>query len=278
DQCAAVYQFLLLSQRSCIMNRAWWKRLVTQTCRTTKKRLSCWLRVEQLEVRCQPSVTSFRPIDEMGNNPANATLGTAGTDLLRLSPAAYGDGFNTPSLSSLSGPRMVSNDVANQAAVLFGDPSTDINTVDGNSLTDFGYVFGQFIDHDMDLTPTQSAQAPAPDGPNGFPIPADPTHLNDPLSATEFDFTRSVFDPTTGITGPRQQINAITSYLDLSQVYGSTKAVANALRLFSNGLLKTSPGNLLPYNNATYFSPTVADPDPNQLAELNMANDSHLVP
>ncbi|HMF16441.1 MAG TPA: peroxidase family protein, partial [Gemmataceae bacterium] len=256
------------------MKRAWWNRVVIQKTRATKKRRNCWLRVEQLEVRCQPSVTGFRPIDEVGNNAANPTLGMAGTDLLRLSPAAYGDGLNTPSLADVAGPRLVSNVVDNQAAVLFGDPSTDVNTVDGNSLTDFGYVFGQFIDHDMDLTPTQSGTAPVPnpnqDGANGFPIPADPTNPTDPLSASEFDFSRSVFDPTTGITGPRQQINAITSYLDLSQVYGSTAYIADALRLHSGGLLKTSPGNLLPYDSLDYFNQ-------DQINALNMANDSGVV-
>ncbi|HEY7157949.1 MAG TPA: peroxidase family protein, partial [Gemmataceae bacterium] len=146
-------------------------------------------------------------------------------------------------------------------------PSTDINTVDGNGLSDFGYVFGQFMDHDMDLTP---------DGGAVFNIPSDPLQLNDPIGSLAF--TRSQFDPNTGTSNPRQQINVDTSYLDLSQVYGSTDAVANALRTFSGGQLKSSDnGLLLPLNNATYFSPTAADPDPNQLAELNMANDAHAV-
>src|SRR5204863_4018954 len=128
------------------------------------------LNLEALEERCVPSVTDFRPVDEVGNNAGNTALGTAGTDLLRLSPAAYkpvangGDGLTTPSLTYgaptfVAGPRLVSNDVSNQATVLFG--STDINTVDQNGLSDFGYTFGQFIDHDLDLTPTQSTGAPA---------------------------------------------------------------------------------------------------------------------
>jgi hypothetical protein len=250
--------------------------------------------MEQLEERSQPSVTGFSPIDEIGNNPFNASLGTAGTDLLRISPAAYkpvangGDGLNTPSLTYgaptfVAGPRLVSNVVDNQAAVLFGDPSTDINTVDQNGLSDFGYTFGQFMDHDMDLTPTQSQAAVAgdinKDGVNGFPIPVDPTNPSDPFSSSELAFTRSIYDPNTGINGmPRQQINAVTSYLDLSQVYGSTLFISNALRTGSGGLLKTSPGNLLPYDstainpltNAPYFTQ-------DQITALNMANDSGAV-
>ena len=52
--------------------------------------------LEQLEDRVQPSVTGFRPIDETGNNAAKPTLGTAGTDLLRVSPVAYADGVSLP--------------------------------------------------------------------------------------------------------------------------------------------------------------------------------------
>jgi hypothetical protein len=41
-------------------------------------------------------------------------------------------------------------------------PAPDVNTVDGNGLSDFGYSFRQFMDHDMDLTPDQT----------GFPVPS----------------------------------------------------------------------------------------------------------
>src|SRR4029077_5107196 len=48
-------------------------------------------------------------------------------------------------------------------------------------------------------------------------------------------------------------------------------AVADALRTHVGGLLKTSPGNMLPYDNSTYFTPA-------QLAVIHMANDSGAVP
>ena len=239
--------------------------------------------MELLEHRCMLSVSGFRPIDEVGNNVANPNLATAGTDLLRRSPAAYkptasgGDGLNTPGMGGgaptfVAGPRLVSNVVSNQADP--NHPGQDFNTVDQHRLSDFGYTFGQFIDHDLDLTPDQTGQAvpnpnPNKDGNDGFPIPADPTNLTDPIGSLVF--SRSIFDPATGVTDARQQINANTSYLDLSQVYGSTAFVADALRTHSRGLLKTSPGNMLPYNNLNYFSQ-------DQLDALHMANDAHLVP
>jgi hypothetical protein len=218
--------------------------------------------VEPLESRCLLSgVTGYRPIDEVGNNLANPPEGTANTDLLRVSPAAYVDGISAPSLPNDLSARAISNIVNNQADP--SNPALDLNTVDGKSLSDFGYAWGQFIDHDMDLTPTASGES--------FPIQVP---AGDPIGgAGPLPFTRSSFDPTTGTStaSPRQQINTDTSFLDLSQVYGSTAAVADALRTHTGGQLKVSPGNLLPLNNSTYF--TVA-----QLAALNMANDAQAVP
>jgi hypothetical protein len=66
-------------------------------------------------------------------------------------------------------------------------------------------------------------------------------------------------------------VTTVTSYLDLSQVYGSSQTVSDALRTFSGGLLKTSPGNMLPYDNTTYFTP-------DQITALNMANDAQAAP
>src|SRR5262245_40345972 len=105
------------------MKRAWKKLVRSKVPSMWKRRL--WL--EELEVRCQPSVTGFSLIDESNNNPAG---GSAGSDLLRISPAAYkpvangGDGFTTPSMTYgaptfVAGPRLVSNDVSNQADPLF---------------------------------------------------------------------------------------------------------------------------------------------------------------
>jgi hypothetical protein len=222
-------------------------------------RPGCRLGLELLEERNLLSA-GYRSIDGTGNNLANPQWGSAGTDLLRLSPTAYADGISTPSLANDPSPRVVSDILNNQADP--NNPSQDIPTVDQNSLSDFGYAWGQFIDHDMDLTPTSSGEL--------LQILADP---NDPSRMGNQTFERSSYDPNTGTStsNPRQQVNAVTSFLDLSQVYGSSAAVADALRTHEGGRLKTSPGNMLPYDNSTYFTPA-------QLAVIHMANDSGAVP
>jgi peroxidase len=217
------------------------------------------LQLEPLEPRCLLDA-EFRSITGFGNNPLNAAAGMAGADLLRLSPADYADGISAPSLPGNPSARVLSDMLNDQT-----DPanaSQDIQTVDANSLSDFGYVWGQFIDHDMDLTPASSNEF--------LSIQADP---NDPSRMGNQTFARSLFNPATGTdaSNPRQQINAVTSFLDLSQVYGSTDEVAAALRTLSGGRLKTSPGNELPYNNLQYFTQA-------QLNVLNMANDAGAAP
>jgi hypothetical protein len=213
-------------------------------------------RLEALENRCVPS--SFRSVDGSGNNIANPSWGQASTDLLRVSPVAYADGISAPSQPNALNPRLLSNSLNNQSDPIFSG-ADNLGPPQSMDLSDFAYVWGQFIDHDMDLTPDSSGQP--------FDIPADSTRPNDPMGPGPESFTRSLFDPNTGTStsNPRQQINAITSYLDLSQVYGSSQVVADALRTHSAGLLKTSPGDLLPYNNLTYFTQ-------DQLNALNMNN------
>src|SRR5947209_305421 len=113
------------------------------------------LELEVLEVRVLPTATGYEPIGGVGNNVANPTLAAAGTDLLRISPVAYANGVSTPSLPQDQSARVISDLLNNQADP--SNPSQDVSTVDANNLSDFGYVWGQFIDHDLDLTTTNSS-------------------------------------------------------------------------------------------------------------------------
>jgi hypothetical protein len=205
--------------------------------------------LELLEDRIQPS--AVEPINGVGNNVSNPSWGSAGSDLIRLSPVGYADGISSPSLPTDQSARAISNILNNQA-----DPTTgqDVNTIDQQGISDFGYALGQFIDHDIDLTP---------DGGAAMNIPVTAT---DSIGPNDLPFTRSQYDANTGTStaNPRQQVTDVTAYLDLSQVYGSDAATADALRSHVGGQLKTSPGNMLPYFNSDYFTSA-------QLAAINSA-------
>jgi hypothetical protein len=231
------------------------------------RRWRCRPWLETLEVRC---VLDVRSITGLGNNVAHPTWGMSGTDLLRVSPVAYADGISAPSTPNALNPRVISNNLGNQSSFIF-QFLDDNGGPNKQRLSDYSYAWGQFIDHDMDLTLDNSGQPfDIPHDGRMFTQP-DGTHVSDPIGTEPF--TRSQFDPSTGTStsNPRQQVNAVTSYLDLSQVYGSTDFIADALRSHSGGLLKTSPNAFLPLNNTTYFTTA-------QLAALNMANDAMQVP
>ena len=69
--------------------------------------------------------------------------------------------------------------------------------------------------------------------------------------AVTIGFNRSIYDLDSGTSpdNPRQQLNEITAWVDASNVYGSDSERADALRsLDGSGRLKTSDGNLLPFN------------------------------
>lgn len=129
------------------------------------------------------------------------------------------------------------------------NPRTISNTVcrhpggempNSRGLTGYAWAWGQFVDHDLDLTDTGLSAGAA-----DIPI-LDP---NDPLGPRPISFTRSLVVPGTGTAGnPRQHANVLTACLDASMVYGSDSTRAGALRTFSRGLLKTSNQDLLPFN------------------------------
>ena len=246
------------SRKERLMHLSGW--FTSRTSRTPIRNSRRRPQLEQLEARCTPTVSGYRPIDEVGNNVANPGQGTAGTDLLRVSPAAYADGIDSPVAGHNQSARVISDLLNNQADP--DNPTQDLDDRRRNSLSDFGYAFGQFMDHDMDLTPTGSDER--------CTIAADP---NDPSQHGRPDVRALRHRP-----GHRHQHRATrrsrsTPSRRTSICRRSTArppAIADALRTHSGGLLKTSPGNMLPYDNSTYFTPA-------QLALFNMANDSGAV-
>jgi len=200
----------------------------------------------------------FRSIDGTGNNLAHPAWGAAGGQLLRRMTAAYGDGISTMGGDGRPSPRAISNAVVAQP-----------NVPGQAGISNFIWMWGQFIDHDLDLTPT-SATSVAPfcvetanvSVPQGDPV-------FDPLGTgtSTIHFCRSVFDPATGTAAanPRQQVTVITSFIDASNVYGSDPVRAAWLRKNDgSGELKTSVGAngevLLPHN--TDGLPNGGDPRP----------------
>jgi peroxidase len=199
------------------------------------------LALDRLEDRALMDA-GFRSVDGTGNNLTHPDWGSAGVDLIRKAPAAYADGVSAPAGADRPSARAVSNALAAHPA----ETSSD------RQMSAYIYIWGQFIDHDIDLTQPPDAGGETFD----VPVPAGDPYFDPNNTGTQvIGFTRSRFDPATG-TGPgnpRQQPNQITAWIDGSMVYGSDAATAASLRTFVGGKLRTSAGNLPPVDASGNF-------------------------
>lgn len=196
---------------------------------------SIQVKTESLESRTLLT-NQLMPIDGIGNNVENPEWGSAGIPLVRMTASDYADHVSELSRDKAASPREISNLVNAQEGSIPND----------RMMTDFVWQWGQFLDHDIDLTPeaepVESAAIKVPRGDVFF----DPRGTG---TAT-IGLSRSVYDGVSGssVILPRQQENEITAFVDGSNVYGSDSVRAAALRTFSGGKLRTSDGNLLPFN------------------------------
>ena len=179
----------------------------------------------------------FRTIDGTGNNLSDPALNSTGTDFARVGPADFAVDPITglPDAPILDGPNP--RDISN--IVVAGNG----NVPNPEGLSGLMYVWGQFIDHDLDrmdqsTDPNQAINVTAPATDPNFPGATIPV-------------SRVITDPSTGTAdNPLKAVNNITGWLDASMVYGSDAATAASLRL-PDGHMKTSPGGNLPIDPAT---------------------------
>ncbi len=197
----------------------------------TKYAYLCWV-IAFFACITGSQAQEVRTIDGTENNLNNPEWGAHGSQLLRKT-VDYLDGSSIINNEFKPNARKVSNTVFNQTGL--------INDADNHS--DYVWSFGQFLDHDISLVEVNHQE------PLGIAIPFD-----DPVFNVDTITTfRSLAIEGTGIgpNNPRQYRNEVTAFLDASAVYGSTIERAEWLRTFNNGKLRTSDGDLLPWNTIT---------------------------
>ncbi|XP_075032781.1 peroxidasin homolog [Mixophyes fleayi] len=212
----------------------------------------------------------YRTHDGTCNNLQHPTWGASLTAFQRLLKPKYQNGFNLPrglgasesGVLPLPLPRLVSTTMI----------GTETITAD-SQYTHMLMQWGQFLDHDLDQTIPALSMSRFSDA-----VPCSQVCTNDPpcfpISIPENDprvsngrcmfFARSSPVCGSGVTSLlldsayyREQVNLITSYLDASNVYGSTEQESQELRDLHNqkGMLKvgrmvfSSGKNLMPPAN-----------------------------
>jgi hypothetical protein len=177
-----------------------------------------------------------RSLDGSGNNAAHSAWGMAGSNYIRIAAANYADG----KAAMVSGPnaRYISNRILND---------TGQNLFSENNISQWGWAWGQFLDHDLGLrneNPGEDASVPF--------------NSSDPLEAYSNEtgsiaFNRTPAAPGTGTTSVRQQVNTLSNYIDASNVYGVSNARLDWLRVgtvdgnpANNGAALLMPGGYLP--------------------------------
>jgi hypothetical protein len=144
----------------------------------------------------------IQSLDGSGNNRRNPRWGIAGANYSRVAPANYADGLSAPQPGPST--RFVSNRVFND---------TNRNVFSEGGVSQWSFVWGQFIDHTIGLRDDAGE-------PQNLPFDAD-----DPLEAFtntlgHIPFTRSAAAPGTGVTNAREQVNTENSFIDAEAVYG----------------------------------------------------------
>ena len=169
-------------------------------------------------------IMTARNLDGSENNKDYVDWGSAGAKLLRMTPSAYDDASGTPH-DPRTNYRELSNDMIRQ----------DGEIANSTGVSDLFTFFGQFVDHDIDISGEGHEKGPY------VIAPADDIYG---FAGRKLGIDRS--EPYGD--GAYGHANAITSYVDASNVYGSDDATMAGLRDAEKPwLLATSgDGKLLP--------------------------------
>ena len=214
--------------------------------------------LKEPEVDCEdPEHRRYRTANGECNNLKNPLYGSAERIFRRIIPAHYEDG-----IAQLRG---TMQSMTQFSKILphnpFRPPFPSARTVSEGIVRDrldedegFAHIlmqWGQWIDHDLDESPMFGGCPPGCAIQTDMCVPVR-VALDDPDFSTVFGnpgrgpichpFARSIpacdDSPPAQLT-PRQQINALTSFIDGSQVYGSSDELQERLRKGDTGLLRT---------------------------------------
>ncbi|XP_051540923.1 eosinophil peroxidase-like [Myxocyprinus asiaticus] len=226
---------------------------------TIKRLTGCAAQTQPPSCRTTPLINKYRTASNVCNNRKNPLLGASNTPFTRWLPAKYEDSISQPkgwdpntlhNGALLPLVRLVSNRILSTA---------DADVENDNDFTFMLTIFGQWVDHDLTLTPTspsirsfsnglkcdESCGRSEPCFP--IPIPKEDPRLSPDTCLPFFRSSPACGAGNTafifgGVPKVREQINALTAFLDAGQVYGTEDGLAKELRDLTNdgGLLRVN--------------------------------------
>ncbi|XP_067289715.1 eosinophil peroxidase-like [Pseudorasbora parva] len=216
----------------------------------------CVAQTQPPSCRTTANVNKYRTATNVCNNRRNPLLGASNTPYARWLPAQYDDGISQPKGWE---PNILHNGAVLPLVRLVSNRILSTADADVESDREFTFmltIFGQWANHDLTFTPSSPSIRSFSSGLNCdkscersepcFPIlvpPGDqrlhpdnclPVFRSSP--ACNSGNTAYLFD---GSPKVREQINALTAFLDAGQVYGAEDGLAKELRDLNNdgGLL-----------------------------------------
>lgn len=180
--------------------------------------------------------TNYHSFDGSFNNLKNPDIGKVDSPYRHIAPKDESRSMGGAQEASLPNPRDISNAVFTQ----------DAETKNDKGLSDMFWLWGQFLDHDITLTPTvetENADIPIPKGDPLF----DPQGTGD--KTMSFDRSVYIIDDQ----GVRNQTNHITAVIDGSNIYGSSKEAQEDVRSGVGGKLTVDENNRMPKDSKGHF-------------------------
>jgi len=175
----------------------------------------------------------YQTFDGLGNNLNNPQWGRAHTPFARIAKINYADGYDHP----VGGPN--SRDISN---IVFSNDTAVFST---QGLTHFTLIWGQIVAHDIAFSKTAS--------PEPWPIRVPQCdQIFDPncTGTKKFSINRT---PYTNLTTHREQLSAVSHFIDANLFYGTDLAWLQVIRSKEKGRLHSQniPGIMgeMPYKN-----------------------------
>jgi len=159
-------------------------------------------------------IWEVQSLSGVNNNPNNRNFGRAGQNYIRVVNSVYADGIS----AMRGGPnaRFISNRIHNDS---------NVNIFSERGVSQWGFVWGQFIDHVFGLRDEAGETA------NIAFNSADPMEdFTNTLGVIPFVRSRAAPGTGPGTSTRRQQINTVSSFIEGSNVYGDTDVRLDWLR------------------------------------------------